>query len=1675
MPRKLRVRSSRATWRRAIAWLMLSVVAASTVLSPLTAQAQFRDPEPVTGQAIQVVTPPEVQPAGLDDDFWSNGGATGCIAPIGAAHLAAFALSLIKDPFGVGAYASLVAFGLNIAVKQCAPVVVPGDTVKFRPDAGSGKPCAVDVNLVKTEGRYSNLLGVPMPSHVIPYFVEGTGQIAYQVYPKVGPGAGWGDVESPFIYHYNTIVDVSLRRPDGSLRTDWPVVEPGPTEFGVGAYPFVWRGASLISDWDKHPFNWLISWYPVSKLSRSEHGLGVIITWVALKVGNIALATKLFEQYPTGAYNDESQYVYVYDTAAPQFGGLQPKVTVEAGIPGGASPNANLAHLRQGFTVTDDCDPTVTVLPQTALFWPVGQESLIRWQAQDSGPAQGGGVNETAAEQRVLVKDTRPPIFAPPMAVVTETASGNLTLPLQGPPVFDFADLNPTVVNNQGGNTTPGGIQFPKGKTFVTWTATDAAGNQSTVQQLVNVKAIGENRTPTANGQTTGLTTRAYEPYTITLSAADPDGDPLWFDIVDHPADGFFIAPLFPYFIEDYRVEKAISNAEIQQLCDDLPTGGTDFLDLQFPYQPDYVAVDDEGKTFVVDRGNIQCRNSTHEQPQMHRRVARFDATGAPIGFNDVDDRIEDIYLDSRTGRVYLTWYNGPGGPGWVNELDGNLNSLTMFRTDYADAPPEDNWIIREPRNAVTGPGGVLYISDQSHLRAYSLELDEDDDPVLLGQIAKVSLGTNSIEDLATDSAGNLYVSDREADRIHKYSPTTINAGGSVTLGQHLGWMGKCDVDLGDGTQVHCDVANHRSIGYSCTDATCGLADAPNPDPATCLPQYIGGKCTAGDDPGQFQEPRGIAIDPNDNLYVTDYANLRVQRFTPEGYYAGQAVSKCGGSCFVLGDFGNPDDITVNSTRFYILDKETNLLHVSETTPIVEKTDTTAKVVYSSDNNFVGTDSFTFRATDGLAKSNVAQVNVNVTRNFRPPFARPGLSFTLPEDTPTPITLAGSDPDVPLDTLTYQISTPPQHGKLTGSGATRTYTPDKDYNGPDSFAFTVSDGRDTSAPEVVTLTITPVADAPSVSAPSGLTAGLGYPALLTAALTDGDLGDTHSLSIDWGDGTIESAAAGQVYLAAEGGPMISDSRNGSGAIYAEHVYKSAPGGPIRICVTDSTANERCADVGASVQPMADVAVLVDHAQDPAIVGRPTTYEVLVAHKAPVAGGGLTATGVVITDRFDPGMELVKAMPSQGSCSFAAPVLTCSLGSLAPDALATIAVDIRPQKALVAGDRWQHAVALKLDQPTPRENDDVIESITFIQPADFVVNALLDGPDASPGDGVCATASGACTLRAAIQEANDKDGGQTIGLGADVYRTDFSEEALVALAAFGVRASSFGPLIVNDDVTIRGLGLYSTTFTGGQVDRPLIVEGGASLTLRYLQLTGGQTDGRGGGLLIRDGDVTLDRVLVNDNRAQDGGGVALEQGSLIVQRSVIANNVVTGTGGGLLIAGGEAELTNVTVGGNQAGGNGGGIANAATLELTHVTFAGNHAATGGGLHNTASATLVNTLLGANTAATGPDCSGTLTLQEANLVQNAAGCTAPGAINGQDPRLYPLDDYGGETLIFAIGSDSPGRDAGGCVVDGDQRGAPRPIGGKCDVGAAEYGAAGDPPPVQRRLLLPVVTRR
>jgi cellulose biosynthesis protein BcsQ len=140
------------------------------------------------------------------------------------------------------------------------------------------------------------------------------------------------------------------------------------------------------------------------------------------------------------------------------------------------------------------------------------------------------------------------------------------------------------------------------------------------------------------------------------------------------------------------------------------------------------------------------------------------------------------------------------------------------------------------------------------------------------------------------------------------------------------------------------------------------------------------------------------------------------------------------------------------------------------------------KIVYTPEARYTGSDSFTFKVNDGTTDSTPATVSINVTLN-QVPIAEP-QTVTMAEDAPDVVTLGGNDPDG--DTVVYSVVTDPVHGALSGTAPNLTYTPNRDFHGPDSFTFKVNDGAADSAPATVSITVTKVND-PSVAASDHVT------------------------------------------------------------------------------------------------------------------------------------------------------------------------------------------------------------------------------------------------------------------------------------------------------------------------------------------------------------------------------------------------------------------------------------------------------------------------------------------------------------------------------------------------------------------------------------------------------------
>jgi uncharacterized protein (TIGR03437 family) len=131
---------------------------------------------------------------------------------------------------------------------------------------------------------------------------------------------------------------------------------------------------------------------------------------------------------------------------------------------------------------------------------------------------------------------------------------------------------------------------------------------------------------------------------------------------------------------------------------------------------------------------------------------------------------------------------------------------------------------------------------------------------------------------------------------------------------------------------------------------------------------------------------------------------------------------------------------------------------------------------YTPANGYSGPDSFTFRVNDGSLNSSPATVSITVTAESNNPPTATGASMSTNEDTPRMITMSASDAD--NDPITFQVKSGPSKGSLSGTGSQRMYTPNTDYNGPDSYVFEVTDDKGAKASATINLTIMPVNDAP---------------------------------------------------------------------------------------------------------------------------------------------------------------------------------------------------------------------------------------------------------------------------------------------------------------------------------------------------------------------------------------------------------------------------------------------------------------------------------------------------------------------------------------------------------------------------------------------------------------------
>jgi S-formylglutathione hydrolase FrmB len=132
-------------------------------------------------------------------------------------------------------------------------------------------------------------------------------------------------------------------------------------------------------------------------------------------------------------------------------------------------------------------------------------------------------------------------------------------------------------------------------------------------------------------------------------------------------------------------------------------------------------------------------------------------------------------------------------------------------------------------------------------------------------------------------------------------------------------------------------------------------------------------------------------------------------------------------------------------------------------------------VIYAPAANYSGNDVFTYTISDGAGGVATASVSVTVIAVAnRPPVAFSD-SFTVNEDSAANLLAVltnDSDPDVGQSISVTAVSSA-AYGTLSVVGTGVTYKPNANFNGTDSFSYTISDGKGGTATASVNVTVTP--------------------------------------------------------------------------------------------------------------------------------------------------------------------------------------------------------------------------------------------------------------------------------------------------------------------------------------------------------------------------------------------------------------------------------------------------------------------------------------------------------------------------------------------------------------------------------------------------------------------------
>jgi len=249
----------------------------------------------------------------------------------------------------------------------------------------------------------------------------------------------------------------------------------------------------------------------------------------------------------------------------------------------------------------------------------------------------------------------------------------------------------------------------------------------------------------------------------------------------------------------------------------------------------------------------------------------------------------------------------------------GEVSTFAGGESGFADGQGSAARLFLMPSKIAIDAAGDLYVTDMVGRRIRKVT-QKGEVSTLTGSEYGVALDAPRFSDIAIDAAGDLYAVNEGNNRISKVTPAgEVNdfVGGRRGFADGQGSAAQFHVPTGIvidavGNLYVADTFNHRIRRVTPSGEVSTLAGSEE--------GFADGQGSAA----RFNEPSGIAIDADGNLYVVDRSNHSIRKVTPRGEVSTLAGDGKKGFADGQGSaarFNNPSSIAVDVTgNLYVAD-----------------------------------------------------------------------------------------------------------------------------------------------------------------------------------------------------------------------------------------------------------------------------------------------------------------------------------------------------------------------------------------------------------------------------------------------------------------------------------------------------------------------------------------------------------------------------------------------------------------------------------------------------------------------------------------------------------------------------------------------------------------------------------